>query len=86
MDAAAYAAQQVIQVSPAAPGGAEALNAARWQAVACASQLLGCTSEHPRADAERVAAALTEAGWPMALPPDAAAAGTAVPAESGSTA
>ena len=61
-------AQRVLQIAPAAPDGAETLNAARWRAVACAAQLLGCTSDHPREGAERVAAALTEAGWPMAVP------------------
>ena len=68
MDAAAAAALHVIQTAPPPPDGADELNAARWQAVACAAQLLACTSERPRADAERAAATITEAGWPMAVP------------------
>jgi hypothetical protein len=67
IEIAGYAASDVSEVSPAAPTGAEALNAARWRAVACAAQLMECATDHPRRDAERIAAALTEAGWPVAL-------------------
>jgi Helicase HerA, central domain len=72
MDTASRSALRVIQTAPPAHGGSTgleaALNAARWQAVACAAQLLGCSGDRPRAGAQRVAAALTEAGWPMAVP------------------
>jgi hypothetical protein len=70
LDTASRAALRVIQTAPP-DGSAEleaALNAARWQAVACAAQLLGCSADQPRAGAQRVAAALTETGWPMAVP------------------
>jgi Helicase HerA, central domain len=70
---ATHLAQQVIQISPAAPEGAAALSAARWRALACAAQQLTCVTEHPREGAERAAAAITEAGWPMAVPGESGA-------------
>ena len=64
---AATLAADVTETSSMAPEGAKVLNAARWRAVACAAQLLRCRTDHPRREAALVAAALTAAGWPIAL-------------------
>jgi hypothetical protein len=70
---AEYAAGQVIQISPAAPEGGQALTAARWRALACAAQQLTCVTEHPYEGAEQAAAAITKAGWAVAVPPESTA-------------
>jgi hypothetical protein len=68
IDIASYAGRQVIQTSAEAPEGAQDLTAAQWRAIACTAQQLECTSGHPIQDAERAAAVITEAGWPLAVP------------------
>jgi hypothetical protein len=70
---AGYLARQVIQISPTAPDGGPALTAARWRALACAAQQLTCLSDHPYEGAELAAAAITKAGWAVAVPPESAA-------------
>ena len=67
-DIAAHLARQVIQLSPAAPHGATALGTAQWRALACAAQQLTTVTERPREGAERAAAAIAQAGWPIATP------------------
>lgn len=64
---ASLLAADVIDTSSAAPTASAALNAGRWRAVACAAQLMRCQTDHPLRQARHVAAALTEAGWPISL-------------------
>jgi hypothetical protein len=63
--AATTLAQEVTETCAAAPSGADALNAARWRAVGCAAQLLESDTDHATKAATRVAAAMTQAGWPI---------------------
>jgi hypothetical protein len=66
--AATSLAQDVTETCPAAPSGADALNAARWRAVACAAQLLESDTDHATDAAARVAAAMSKAGWAIESP------------------
>jgi hypothetical protein len=65
---ATHLAQQVIQLSSSAPDGAETLRAAQWRALGCAAQQLTSIPEHPREGAERAAATIAKAGWPLTVP------------------
>lgn len=71
-DIAANVARQVIEVSPAAPAGAAALDSAQWRALACSAQQLTCANR-PREGAQQAAIVITEAGWPMAVPAESQA-------------
>jgi hypothetical protein len=55
----------VTETDSDAPTGANALNGARWRAIGCAAQLLESDTDHASTAATRVAAALTDAGWPI---------------------
>jgi Helicase HerA, central domain len=61
--AATSLAQDVTEIDSDAPAGANALNAARWRAIACAAQLLESDTDHATTAATRVTAALSDAGW-----------------------
>jgi len=61
--AATRLADDLIETSVDAPDGAEPLAHARYRAVACAAQLLRCSTDHPHHGAKRVVEALTAAGW-----------------------
>lgn len=68
LETAAYVANDITATSPSAPTGAEALNAARWRALACAAQVKFCGADHPAEAAALVAGAVSAAGWTIAVP------------------
>lgn len=59
-------AEDLIEAPEDAPDGTEPLAHARYRAVACAAQLLRCSTNHAHHGARRVKNALIKAGWTFA--------------------